>query len=528
MKKSIFTGICSILFLLAIVMMPVHAQEEIEEVEKVPVSELSDISIQFTNGTTYTYTGKEIKPKVKKVIFKDSEGQTVRTAEAIVKEYQNNIKIGKADVTISITGYEGNVTVEDAFEIVLGEVSAINAEPVTYNKIKLVWKKVKGADGYVLYRSKNRTNGFQMIKNIQNGSTVIYNDQTVKTGIVYYYKMRAYTFVNGKKVFSGYTDPVKQKAQIATAEIISVSKKTCNSLTVKWKKISGANGYGIYRANSKNGTYEKVTTVKQGGTTTYVDKNRVCGKSYYYKVAAYRTSGGKNHYGNRSPAVLGRTSPAKTKFTKETMSGEKHAALYWEKAIGATGYTIYRSTKQSSGYEAIKHITKGGILSWKDTGLKAEQVYYFKVRPYVMRNGERVYGAYSKPYKKELLSVKIENVKKYTYVPYRSGGCTTKGWDCSGFTQWATRYLHGVEIKKHSTEQASGGTKISKTKPSTWKPGDILAYSSGGRVNHVALYLGNGEIMHALNTKYDTVIQDVDYYEGWDKKNNLKCVRRYF
>ena len=78
------------------------------------------------------------------------------------------------------------------------------------------------------------------------------------------------------------------------------------------------------------------------------------------------------------------------------------------------------------------------------------------------------------------------------------------------------------------SSQAVGGKAVSKTKRSTWKPGDILVYSCGGRVNHVALYLGNNEIMHALNTKYDTVIQDVDYYEKWDKRNNLKCVRRYF
>jgi len=210
------------------------------------------------------------------------------------------------------------------------------------------------------------------------------------------------------------------------------------------------------------------------------------------------------------------------------MSGEKHAVLCWEKAVGATGYTIYRSTEKSSGYEPVKHIKSGNTLEWKNTGLKAENVYYFKVRPYVVRKGKKIYGTYSPAYKKELLFVKIQKIQKYTYVSYRYGGYTTKGWDCSGFTKWAMRYLHGVDIEKHSSEQARGGKKVDKKKRSSWKQGDILAYSSGGRVNHVALYLGDGKIMHALNEKYDTIIQDVDYYESWDKKNNLKCVRRYF
>ena len=41
------------------------------------------------------------------------------------------------------------------------------------------------------------------------------------------------------------------------------------------------------------------------------------------------------------------------------------------------------------------------------------------------------------------------------------------------------------------------------------------------------LYLGDGKLMHALNSKYGTLIQGVDYYETWDKGNSLVGVRRY-
>lgn len=527
MKKSIFTLICSVLFMFLILVVPVHAQEACDSDEKATVSELSNIRLKFVDGTTYTYTGKPKTPKVKAVIFEDSNGQVIETTEITVKEYQDNVKIGKADVVISIAGYEGVLKIEDAFEIVLGDVKAIKATLANFDKINLKWSKVKGADGYVICRSTKKTSGFKAVKTIENGTATTYQDASVKFTKVYYYKVKAYSVVNGKKVFSKSTTVAKQKAQLQTAVITTAKRNSYLSIVMKWKNVSGADGYHIYRAAAKNGAYEKIAIVNNK-STWYEDKNCACGKTYYYKVAAYRMKDGKKYFGEKSEAVAARTTPNRTKFTKETMSGEKHAALVWEKVVGATGYTIYRSTKKDSGYEAVKHIKNGTTLKWKNTGLKAKQVYYFKVRPYVVRNGEKVYGAYSKPYKKELLSVKIENVKKYTYVSYRYGGCTTKGWDCSGFTQWATRYLHGVEIEKHSAAQARGGKEVNKKNRSTWKQGDILAYSSGGRVNHVALYLGDGEIMHALNTKHDTVIQDVDYYEDWDKKNNLKCVRRYF
>jgi len=50
---------------------------------------------------------------------------------------------------------------------------------------------------------------------------------------------------------------------------------------------------------------------------------------------------------------------------------------------------------------------------------------------------------------------------------------------------------------------------------------------NGGGVSHVGLYIGGGKMMHALNRRYDTVIQDVEYYERWDGGNYLAAVRRY-
>lgn len=560
MKKAFLKGLCSLLFFMVLLAMPVYAEEEgqtyhesIEDVdetvegevsgesgtedeidsgtgseETVYIKELSGFQITFKQGNSYVYTGNALTPVIEKVVFTDQNGQTVETTALTSVEYKNNVNIGNASVEISIEGYEGTVEIENAFQIVLGSAKTLKATPVAYNKTKLSWSKVAGADGYVLYRRTSNTNSFKTLKVIKNGATVSYNDTSVKIGTTYYYKMRAYRMVDGKKVYSAYTNIIKQKAQVATAKMTSAKRASYNSIKLTWGKVSGASGYGIYRSTSEKGTYTRIGTVKGGSNLTYTDTKCSCGVTYYYKVAAYRTSGVKNYYGSKSSSISAKTTPRKVSFTTDTMSGEIQATLSWEKSSGATGYTIYRSTSKNAGYKAVKHIKKATTLKWKNTGLKEEQVYYYKVRPYVLRNGEKIYGAYSGIYKKELLSVKIKNVRKYTYVPYRSGGTTPRGWDCSGFTQWATRYLLGVEIENYSGSQAVGGKAVSKTKRSTWKPGDILVYSCGGRVNHVALYLGNNEIMHALNTKYDTVIQDVDYYEKWDKRNNLKCVRRYF
>ena len=80
-------------------------------------------------------------------------------------------------------------------------------------------------------------------------------------------------------------------------------------------------------------------------------------------------------------------------------------------------------------------------------------------------------------------------------TPYRSGGTSlTKGVDCSGFTQQV--FLNfGVKLQRSSRDQyASNGKKVAKAE---LQAGDLVFYGYNGRVNHVAIYIGNSQIIHS-------------------------------
>lgn len=82
--------------------------------------------------------------------------------------------------------------------------------------------------------------------------------------------------------------------------------------------------------------------------------------------------------------------------------------------------------------------------------------------------------------------------------PYVYGGTSlTGGTDCSGFTQSVFRDC-GISIPRTSGSQASAGSEVSL---SDLQPGDLLFYSNGGGINHVALYIGNGQVVHASTEK---------------------------
>ncbi len=98
---------------------------------------------------------------------------------------------------------------------------------------------------------------------------------------------------------------------------------------------------------------------------------------------------------------------------------------------------------------------------------------------------------------------------KYVGNRYVWGGTSlTNGADCSGFVQSVMKNL-GISLPRTSREQAKVGRAI---KSSEMRPGDLIFYAnSSGTVNHVAMYIGNGQIVHAASSKSGIKISTWNY-----------------
>ncbi len=111
----------------------------------------------------------------------------------------------------------------------------------------------------------------------------------------------------------------------------------------------------------------------------------------------------------------------------------------------------------------------------------------------------------------------VQYAKQFVGNPYVWGGTSlTNGADCSGFTLSIFK-KYGVSLPHHAASQAQLGTKISLSEA---QPGDLVFYAKNGYVNHVAIYIGNGQVIHASSPKTGIKISSVNY-------RTVSSVRRF-
>ena len=108
----------------------------------------------------------------------------------------------------------------------------------------------------------------------------------------------------------------------------------------------------------------------------------------------------------------------------------------------------------------------------------------------------------------------VEYAKTYLGCKYVSGGTSPEGgFDCSGFTQYVYKNF-GITINRISRDQYKNGVAVGK---SDLQPGDLVMFNDGGntKINHVGIYIGDGNFIHASNPKTGVKISPLtsSYYQ---------------
>jgi cell wall-associated NlpC family hydrolase len=99
---------------------------------------------------------------------------------------------------------------------------------------------------------------------------------------------------------------------------------------------------------------------------------------------------------------------------------------------------------------------------------------------------------------------------------YSYGGSDPRtGVDCSGFTSYVMQHAAGLTLNRSSGGQASQGKTVSADQ---MRPGDLIFYGRGSSINHVAMFIGNGQVVHS--STYSTGIKT----SPWNYRTPIKIV----
>ena len=245
----------------------------------------------------------------------------------------------------------------------------------------LKWNAVTGAAKYEVYRARSMNGDY--IKYSTVTGTSYTNTSYIENGNTYYYKVRALD-ANGTAGAWSSIVSVTYK-QTLPAPAVTGGNDSQGRPALKWKAVTGAAKYEIYRSYSRDGSYSKYSTQT---STAYTNSSYLTsGATYYYKVRALDANGNAGPY---SAAV---SVTCRLKLSAPSVTGGKDSqgrpTLKWNAVTGAAKYEVYRSTSRSGTY--TKYSTQTST-SYTNSSYLTSGTTYYKVRAL---GSDGSYGPYS-------------------------------------------------------------------------------------------------------------------------------------
>lgn len=323
------------------------------------------------SASSYTYDGTAKKPGV----TVKYGGTTLTEGTDYSVAYVNNTNVGTATVTVMGTGrYTGLLTKTFTIGKTGQTVTATAASSTIY--VGKTTSITASGYGTITYSSSDKTIAKVSSSGVVTGKSVGKATITVKA--------------SGDSTHEAATKKVTVTVKLATPTISSLTN-TSSGIKIKWSKVSGADGYQIYRKSS-SGSYKKIKTVTSGSTVSYTDtavksKN---GTAYTYAVKAYSGSSTSSYKGVKTVRLTG------TSLSGAKNSSSKKAAITWKKSSGVTGYQLQYSTSQTfASGNKTKKVAGSTTLSKTLTSLTKGKTYYVRIRTYKTSSGKTYCSAWS-------------------------------------------------------------------------------------------------------------------------------------
>lgn len=276
------------------------------------------------------------------------------------------------------------------------------------------------------------------------------------------YRVRAYIRINGKNIYSDYSAAFTASTAPSAPKSPKVSAISATSYTISWKKVSGAEGYRVYRKDEKTGKYTFVVAAK--GTSVQIS-GRDNGSHDEYVIRSYITLGKATLLSGNSAAVKAVTKPAKVKSLKQSSTKSSGYTLSWKAVSGADGYCVYRYDSAKKKYVRMATVTTNKYVV---KNLKAGKSAQYKVRAFAKLGNKTYYGSYSDvlkavtaPAEVQKLQLSKNNGSKYTVKWSKASGAD--GYRVFRYNSKSKKYVCIDTVTKTSATIKAAAAKGSES-----------------------------------------------------------------
>ena len=283
----------------------------------------------------------------------------------------------------------------------MAEIYAISNKPdftslLSENgKVVMSWKEAKGAQKYIIKRSKKPDCEFKKVGEVPFG-TNCFEDTTVPDEGLYWYRITAYRDMGEAKPLSKNNEAESINiTSLSEPKPLSLGVGKGKSITFSWEGGSEADGYFVLRRHSFMKRPLKIGQTEKG-VCSFTDTDYANGPLYFYSVQSFKKKGGNIRYSHPSREI----STASLQSTKITLTERMHfkkVRFTLRLTSGADGYILYTSDKESGEYkEAAK--TEGFdsfILTHK--GEKGQKGAFYRAAAYKKNGEEEITGPLTKP-----------------------------------------------------------------------------------------------------------------------------------
>ena len=297
-------------------------------------------------------------------------------------------------------------------------IVSVNAPADVTTALRVTWKPVPNADGYIIYRKDEASSQWVRIKKVAGQARNYYSNVQLQPGSKYTYTVQSFCQVNGKVYYSTKgTNPVSAVTHLKTPALKSATSASYNQIKVVWTPVTNAQGYRIYRKEAGTG-WKLIRRIVGEKKYFCIDSTAETGKQYYYTVRATCSRDGKLYLsGYNTKGIAGRAMLGTSAITSIKASGGQ-VALTWKQIPGAQGYVVMRSTTPNGTYKKIRTAQGVSNTSYTDKQVTSGSTYYYKVRAFKQVDGKFVYGGFSPAREASLQAVEIMDYISMQYDRY--------------------------------------------------------------------------------------------------------------